>query len=124
MSATESAERGEVDPAVELVARRLATTVKRAGLAPIPQLQDALFTALAEDAIDALADRLLPPVVQTREEAGWMIGDLSIVPYTEMVQRMLTMGDRRFVRTISTLADDGSPYGGATVVGKWLNVDE
>lgn len=72
----------------------------------------------------ALAGRLLPPVVQTREERGWWN------PRTQEVQRHWSYttdgvpeGPRR-VRTISTLADDGSPHGGATLTTAWREVSE
>lgn len=94
---------------VELVARALSGT-------SIQQFGERLRhrrEPLARAAVEALADRLHPSVVSERVEYGWMIGDLSICTFDEMVRRQLTMADRRYSRLVQTLED------GRVVIWPW-----
>lgn len=125
MNATESAERGEVvgevaGGDVELVARALS----RCSLNEFGERLQERRIPFAEAILAALtaAGRLLPPVVQTREERGTRIGDGSIITLAEAGSRYTLSAQSLRVRTISTLADDGSPYGGATLTSAWREV--
>lgn len=133
LSATESAERGEVDPAVELVARRQHP----AECGEEEPYEECVFRpeheAAATDAVEALrsAGRLLPPVVQTREE--WEVQTRGVrYPCSTLEAAWRQFGEIKgtwapdakvLVRTITTFADDGSPYGGATLTSAWRAVE-
>lgn len=130
LRATESAERGEVvgeaESDVELAARAICAATRPTICVVRDDGVCLSHRGPARAVVAALAGRLLPPVVQTREEWGVVTDEWGTV-HTCDDGRTCTHWfpvAHKHVRTITTLADDGSPYGGATLTGKWRNVDE
>lgn len=76
-------------------------------------MTDAQFVAGVIAVLD-LDGRLIPADGEAVEEPGWVIGDLSICTYDQMIEDSLTMAGRNHkVRTVTTFPD------GSVLTGPW-----